>query len=290
MLKTKKILSVVLSFILIFGVLSTAASAAGTVINAAKINVDTNIAGVDADDYESYISILTTGLTFDDADDVAVFVYEKVDGSFEAFYGNFVADKTYSFGVYMRTEAGYTLADETRGYINGKECIISANSEYGIVIYNFEVTVGKSVTFPEPDYEGINKVEVTVDTDIAGMSASNYEEYISINTKGLAFGNAVYVADSNGNKFNGNFKAGETYYLQVILIPEKGYDLATKVDCIVNGEKVNCFVEESWSTDSFEFEHVIFDFEITVDAEEELSFFARIIKFFRDLFAKIFGA
>lgn len=288
MFKAKKVLSVILSFVMIFGVLSTAASAAVTVINTLKVNIDANIEGVNADDYESYINILTEGITFDDADDIAVFVYEKVDGEYADFHGNFIAGNKYSVSFYLITEAGYKLADGIRGYINDTECIIKANPDYGTVICTFDIVVGQTVNFPKPDYEGISKIDITVDTDIAGVKASDFKNCMTIGTKGLALNN-VYVTDSNRDEFNGNFKAGETYYFTLMLVPEKGYDLTTKVDCFVNGEKADSLVEESWVTDGPEFEHVFIDFEITVDAEEELSFFARIIQFFKDLFAKIFG-
>ena len=62
MLKIKKILAFALSLIMAFGVFTLSASAADTVIDTAEISFDTNVAGVDVDDfksdYESYIEIL----------------------------------------------------------------------------------------------------------------------------------------------------------------------------------------------------------------------------------------
>lgn len=294
MLKTKKILSVLLSLIMIFSVFSIAASAA-TEIKSINIQVEKNIAGMDADDFEEYFSVLTSGVDYDYYEGSPLFyVWEKVDGEFEDFHGKFVAGKTYSFSVYLEEKTGYNITDDTRVYINGVECVASAAGE-GIIVFPFRINVGKSVDFDSPVYDGISKAEVDFSTDIAGMKASDYKKYISILTEGLEFdeshgASAVYVTDSYGDEFTGKFVAGETYSVQVYMAPSDGYRLNTKVDCYVNGENVHSF-SESIKPDGYDerIEYVAFDYDFTVE-EKAPSFFELIIQFFLSLFSIFFGA
>ena len=146
----------------------------------------------------------------------------------------------------------------------------------------------------------INTAEIIIDTDIGSVDAGDYESYIEILTEGLEFEDnyndpAVFVYDSEGNDFCGEFKVGETYCLSVYLSPETEYCLAKDVAGYVNGEEVDTRVSYWIPGEEYGFvrvDYVLLQYELTVTEEaevEEPGFFARIIEFFRNLFAIIFG-
>ncbi len=302
MLKTKKILSVLLALVMMLGLFSVVASAA-VVVNEAEISIDTDIAGVDAEDYESYIDIYTDGLEFEDNyGDPAVFVEDYYG---DLYYGNFVEGETYYISVYLSAEPGYVLGDIDTAVVNGLEFDAYVDYwnpyDYLDVWYvetHFEITVGEELGYGTMSEE-IDTAEIDIYSDIAGLSAGDYYSYIDIYTDGLMFEDnygdpAVYVYDSNGDDFEGEFEAGETYYFYVYLAPMDGYYLADEVTGYVNGEEVNTRVDywmPGGDYGDLQVDFVELEYSVTVTGEpaEELGFFARILAFFRILFAILFG-
>ena len=151
-----------------------------------------------------------------------------------------------------------------------------------------------------PDSHKISKADINIREDIAGMSTSDYEEFIEILTEGLWFEDnygepGIYVEDSNEDYFEGEFVSGETYTFYVYLAPESGYKLANTVDGTVNGEEtetdVSCWMPGGEYGD-IKVDFVYFTFEITVTAPCEhmchkdgfLGFLWNIINFFYKLF------
>ncbi len=150
------------------------------------------------------------------------------------------------------------------------------------------------------DSHKISKADVNVRTDIAGMNAYDYEDYIEILTKGLEFEDnygdiAVYVYDSNDNDVYGEFVSGETYRIYLYLTPESGYKFANTVDGTVNGEEVETDVrywEPGGEYGDIQVDFVEFIFDITVTESCDhichqdgiLGFFWDIANFFCKLF------
>ncbi len=303
MTKTKKILSVLLSLVMMLGLFSVVASAA-VVVNETEVSVDFDIAGIDAENYEEYIDIHTEGLDFeDDYDGQAVFVY---DSEYEYFDGNFVEGETYYVDVYLTAKPGYVLGDIDTAVINGLdfEAYVDYWSPYDdldvyYVTFVFAITVGEGISY-ETAVEEINIAEIGIYSDIAGVDAEDYYSYIDIYSDGLMFEDnygdlGVYVYDSNGDSFYGEFVEGETYYFSVYLAPMEGYYLAYDVAGYVNGEEVDTRVDY-WNPGGeygdIQVDFVELEYSVTVTGEpevEELSFFARILAFFRILFAILFG-
>ncbi len=123
-----------------------------------------------------------------------------------------------------------------------------------------------------PDSHKISKADISVRRDIAGLNVYDYEDYIEILTEGLQFEDdygdpAVYVEDSDGEYFDGEFVSGETYTIFVYLSAESGYKLANTVDGTVNGEEVLTEVD-GWVPGGIYgdvgVKYVEFEFEITV--------------------------
>ena len=135
--------------------------------------------------------------------------------------------------------------------------------------------VSDEVEIGESNVDTTNKIleaDINVRTDIAGLNVYDYEDYIEILTEGLQFEDdygdpAVYVEDSDGEYFEGEFVSGETYTIYVYLSAESGYKLANTVDGTVNGEEVLTEVD-GWVPGGIygdvSVKYVEFEFEITV--------------------------
>ena len=135
--------------------------------------------------------------------------------------------------------------------------------------------ISDEVEIGESNVDTTNKIleaDISVRTDIAGLNVYDYEDYIEILTEGLQFEDdygdpAVYVEDSDGEYFEGEFVSGETYTIYVYLSAESGYKLANTVDGTVNGEEVLTEVD-GWVPGGIygdvEVDYVAFEFEITV--------------------------
>ena len=135
--------------------------------------------------------------------------------------------------------------------------------------------VSDEVEIGESDVDTTNKIleaDISFRTDIAGLNVYDYEDYIEILTEGLQFEDdygdpAVYVEDSDGEYFDGEFVSGETYTIFVYLSAESGYKLANTVDGTVNGEEVLTEVD-GWVPGGIYgdvgVKYVEFEFEITV--------------------------
>ncbi len=275
------------------------------IIDTAEIAIDNDLAGIDTDDYESYITILTEGLEFEDNyGDPGVFVFK----GFEEYEGEFEEGETYTVRVCLSAKDEYDIADEVSGKVNGydTEAYIyywAPDGEiYGDLVVEyieieFIIIVGEEFT---PDLNGklINSAEILFDTNIAGKPIEAYEEYIEIITENLNFEDnyedlAVYVYDSEGYDYYGNFKSGETYYITAFFSAEDGYMLANNISGKVNGEDVFTW-RGSWQPDEEIYgegvvvDYVALEFEITVDGEKEKpGFFDGIIQFFRNMYVKM---
>lgn len=290
-MKFRKTLSLILSFVFVFGMFSFSASAT-EVIYEASITMDSDIAGFSVSDYEEYITINTHGLEFEDNyDDPAVYVY---DSNGESFDGEFADGETYSFLVYMNALEGYELNDEINAWLNGESvnCSVDFWSPDGVDVYyveiEFEVTVGEPVVVPDR----VNSLSIDVNIK-DGTRVGDYTEYIEINTDGVTYDDNnqykcvfAYI-DGSELTYDDYFRAGTVYELYLEFTPEDGYWFGTNFDSVtVNGEEVTDYYVAYYFNEADEkvyYAEII----IEVEPEEDLSFIQRIIKFFTELFAKI---
>lgn len=292
----KKILSVALSLFMVFGVFSIFASAENVMVDTAEITIDTDIAGVSATDYESYITILTSGLEFEDNyGDPGVYIEDIYGGDFE---GDFVEGETYTLNIFLSAKEGYELADYVDSSVNGQAVDSYVDYWYPesdavyFVRIDVEITIGEDLFVDaddDADSDLIDEAEIEIGTDLAGYYVSDYDYYIDILTDNLEFEDnygdpAVFVYDEYGNEFTGEFRSGETYTFYVFLSAKPGYELADSVDCYVNGESVDSYVDCWYPEGDLEVEFVGFEFEVTVDGEREFNFFDFIRNFFLDLY------
>lgn len=295
MLKAKKILSVLLSFIMLFGTFSLVASAENSLVSEISLNVDIE-AGMTRTDYNDFVTILSDNIEFSEDFSNPVSVYSYDENVYFDDDDTFADDITYDVVVYLEVAEGFEI-DENIQYVtvNGKRSGVfyyEDTNEDGVIDYIavclYEIKVNE-----EPfSGEYIQKAEVEIETDIKGIRAKDYESYINILTSSLEFEDnygdpAVYVYDSNYNEFTGKFRSGETYYISLYLCAKSGSALDGYVDCFVNGEEVYSYVDCWYPNDDVKVEYVCLDTEITVDGEKEFSFFYSIADFFRNLIETI---
>lgn len=128
-------------------------------ITKADINIRTDIAGMDVNDYEDYIEILTEGLQFEDNyGDPGVFVYDITSGDEEEAY-SFENGRTYKIYVYLAPESGYKFANTVDGTVNGEETVTDIDywepgGEYGDIRVDYvELIVEITVNGEPPECE-----------------------------------------------------------------------------------------------------------------------------------------
>ena len=301
MLKLKKIIAIALSLVMAFCVFSVAANAANTSVALAEVAFDLDLAGVDADDYHEYVTVLTDGLDFEENyGDPGVFVDDVYGNS---FHGVFEDGETYFFYIYLTPETGYEFADIVEGKINGNDIDTYIDGWYpdsdtygDVYVPYVKLYYVVTVSYDAGDSEGevIETAEISIDTDLAGYYVEDYEYYINILSENLDFEDnyddpAVFVYDAYGTEYYGAFESGETYTVMVFLTPEYGYELADEVSGYVNGEEVNTYVGSWYPGVQYgdpEVDFVGLEFDVTVDGEKSFSFFDLIIEFFMDLYVK----
>lgn len=295
MLKTKKILSVLFSLVMMFCTFSVAAFAESNTVSAISIDVDIE-AGMTPNDIAEYVTINSEGLEFDDDDsNTPVSVYFSDSGDWLSQEVAFENDIAYDIYFYFKVSEGYEFDDSIKYVtINGKKTdnfyFYDSEDFRVITIYLYAFIINA-----EPYTDAmIEKAEITVDTNIAGTYINDYESYIDILTKELQFEDnygdlAVYVYDENGDRVVKQFKSGETYTLYVYLAPKDGKVLADYVEGYINGEEISVYTNYWYPGEDYgdiKVDYVEFNFELTVDGEKQFTIFERIINFFRNLFDK----
>lgn len=298
-MKFKRMLSLALALIFAFSAVTVVASAT-SVVDEASITFDFDIAGIDADNYEEYITINTAGLEFEDNyGDPAVYVE---DSSGEDFTGTFEDGETYSFYIYLSALDGYELGEIDTATVNGQElyAYISWWSPDEVEVYyvaiEFDAVIGENGGFGEDFYEGAKVTEVSIDVDIeAGTKVGDWTDYVIINTDGVTYDDdnqypGVYVyCDGESVENYEYFKAGKTYEVYIELTPAEGYWFGYNFNSVtVNGEEVSdYYIDTYYNEADEEVQYAEIYLEIDVEGEEELSVFQRIINFFIGIFESI---
>ena len=299
MLKSKKIMSVLLSLIMAFGVFSIAAFAESTLISEITVDIDIE-AGMTLADIGEFVIIKSDGLELDDDDgSAAMYVYHSQDGADFTDEDVFENDVAYNITLFLKPSAGYEFDDSIKYVtVNGRKTdkftIDSYEGHNSVIIYT-GISLENFIINEEPYTKSyIEKAEIEFNTDIKGVSVNDYESYITILTENLEFEDnygdlAVYVYDSKGNEVTNTFKSGETYTVYVYLTANNGYKLSGYVEGSVNGEEVGTYVSAWWPDEEYGVgfvEYVELEYTFTVDGEKEFNIFESIINFFRNLFEK----
>ncbi len=300
MLKAKKILSVLLSFIMVFGVFSIAAFAESTLIREITVDIDIE-AGMTLADIGEFVIIKSDGLELDDDDgSAAMFVnYTEEEVSVEFTDEDvFENDVAYTISLFLKPSAGYEFDDNIKYVtVNGRKTdnfSIDTYEGYNSVIIYAGIFLENFIINEEPYTKSyIEKAEIEFSTDIKGVSVDDYESYIKILTENLEFEDnygdlAVYAYNSKGNEVT-KYKSGETYTVYVYLAANNGYKLSGYVEGFVNGEEVGTYVSGWWPDEEYGVglvEYVELEYTFTVDGEKEFNLFESIINFFRNLFEK----
>lgn len=295
MLKTQKILSVLMSLIMIFGTFSLAAFAENSVISDVSIDLDID-AGMFTDDIGEFLTINTEGLVPDaDEGSSPITVYFADDSDYLNHDEPFENDVLYDVYIYLRPVEGYEF-DASMKYvtvdgIKTEEFYLGDSDDDGIndyiAIYLYEYKINAAPVTEEY----VEKAEVNVDFDIGGLKVKNYNKFIEILTESLEFEDnygdlALYVYDENYDYFEGRFEVGETYHFSLYLAPKNGYVLPGYVEGYVNGEEVDSYVDYWMPDEETVVDYVGLEFDVTVEEAREMSIFERIANFFSDLFEK----
>ncbi|MBQ8026775.1 MAG: hypothetical protein IJ261_01510 [Clostridia bacterium] len=265
MKKTKRILAVVMSF-LIMAVVPLNAFAA-KLVDTIDLTVEVD-PGMKMEDYENYVTINTPGVTF--SDEAHVFVTEIYEE--ESYYPStdyFELGCVYEIIIILDVTDGYVFAEREDDFksvtVNGEDVYFEAyiNEEYiETDYYAIYATVEMDNT--------VTDIELAVNP-IAGYIIDDYYRYVQINSMGVVFEETldygVIVTDAQGGDPFDYFVA-EEYALEICLTPAPGCEF-TKDDegniqlenVTVNGEDVE-YTAHIESNRGY-FEYVIIKLNIT---------------------------
>ncbi len=323
MKKLTKLMSVLLSLVLTLSVFALSASAADVeYVDYAEILIDTDIAGVNVEDYYDYITILSPELQFeDDYDEPAVYV-ENLDD--EYVEGEFEEGETYLISVFLSCNNGYDFYENENGetdfyaLVNGVEpdyCQVDWWNPYsdlddetaaaGIVVYYVElvfyITVGEDF-----GYEVIDRIDIDIDIQ-PGTIIGDYYDYITINSDNLYYDDefgyqtvyACYDYDNNNDiDLDAAYEAGTIYDIDLYFGAGEGYYISDYAEVYINGELFDGYYNAAFDYDSdgeFEYSYLnieLYDY-LVEESEEELTFWQKIVNFFTNIFdsiANFFGS
>ena len=327
MKKLTKFMSVLLSVVLTLSVFAKSASAYADIEYAdyAEILVDTDIAGLRAEDYYDFITILSPEFQFeDDYDEPAVYV-ECSDG--EYLEDEFEEGETYLITLFLSCNAGYSFYPEDEygerdfdALVNRVEpvyCRVDFMNRYGDDYFHgadiaecaelkFYITVGEDF-----GYKVIDKIDIDIDIQ-PGALIGDYYDYITINTDNLYYDDefgykTVYVyydVDDYGDSLDDDvaYESGTVYDIDLYFGAAEGYYISDYAEVYINGELFEGYYNASFDYDAegeFEYSYLnieLYDY-LVEGTEEELTFWQRIVNFFTGIFdaianffSSIFGA
>lgn len=311
----KKTLSIILSFIMVFGIFGLNAFAAAetatdvpsdTVIKEIDLTFDFDIGGKNVLDYEDYTTINTPGIEFEDNYDGIGVVAVPIEG---VETEKFIEGEVYNVSFYLTPKEGYVLplGEDVKAVVNGEEydCETYVSEQYDEEAEDYvevptchiyiAVVIGPKGGFAYGKTSKLIK-EISIDiAPVAGMTVADWEEYIKINTPNLGFddengypGAFVYNEDFAQLPNDYIFVAGERYYIEAQLKPEMGYCFPFNgLDKVtVNGEETIDYYVDSYYNDDY----IFIDF-VSVSGSEvatgENTFFDSTSNYFTLLFARI---
>ncbi len=273
MKNTKRILSVVLSF-LIMAIVPLNAFAAKTV-DTIDLTVDVE-PGMMMEDYEDYVTINTPGVTF--SDEVHVFISEIIEEEGYAPYTDyFEPGCVYEIIIILDVADGYVFADREVDFesvtVNGEEVYFEEYLDEGYIetgCYAVYTTVEMDNT--------VTEIDITVNP-VTGYLIDDYYRYVHINSMGVEFeetlDRGVNVTDSIGGDPL-NYFVEEEYVLEICLTPAFGCEFAKDDEgnillesVTLNGEAVEytAHIEDSRGY----FEYIIINLNITPAEKEAIT-------------------
>ncbi|MBO5410586.1 MAG: hypothetical protein J6A60_04945 [Clostridia bacterium] len=306
----KKILSVILSLLIVCGVFSvnafaaveTATDAPSPMITGIDLTIDFNIGGKKVDDYKNYITINTAGLEFEESDETSAVLASRLYS--QTTDENYFEGEIYGMGIYLTTADGYyfPIGEEVTATVNGTEVLCEtgtyfADEETEIPYAYILVTaiIGKNGKIVEGKTDKLIR-EISIDVEpVAGMTVGEWKDFVTLNTDNIRFndieglkGVYVYNADYVSLPDYYVFVAGEEYIIEVEVVADAGYcfPFAGLDKLIINGEESEDYSIYTYTEDGVEF--IEFVAAVTVSVPEgENSVFDHIINFFAEIAANI---
>ncbi len=306
----KKILSVILSLLIVCGVFSVNAFAAvetttdapSPLITEIDLTIDFNIGGKKVDDYKNYIIINTAGLKFEESDDTSAVLASRLYSQMTD--ENYFEGEIYGMGIYLTPTDGFyfPVGEEVTATVNGTEVLCETGTyftedeteiPYAYILVN--AIIGKNGKIVEGKTDKLIR-EISIDVEpVAGMTVGEWENYVTINTDNVTFSNidslkGVYVYNAEYLPLPDNyvFVAGEEYIVEVDMVAENGYcfPFAGLDKLIVNGEESEDYSIYTYSDDGVEYIELVSAVAVSVP-EGENSVFDYIINFFAEISANI---
>ena len=242
----RRLLAVFLSAVFI---LSAAVIAdAEYLIDRIDFRVNSNIAGLTYVKYDRIFSVENEGFYY---------LYSPVYGSAltaykdgRSFSGRFEDGEEYLLNMNVFYPGEMPVSEDLKIYANGQQ-LSYEKSEYRIV-YNPDTDrtlIGISFSIVPDDPKVINGLRLDVRTDIAGLTAGDYEEIITAELLGTDYicdpkskiRFFVYENDQareSGQNYIGRLAGGKTYRLSIEFEYPYSYDWSSKAEVTVNGENL----------------------------------------------------
>lgn len=261
MKKVKRILAVIMSAVVLLCSMSIGSFAASGI---QSVDISMNVgSGVDVENWQSYLTVNTSGVkVIDSEDSYRFFVF---DGDYSQTQGEFETGGEYFFEFALEVEDGYCLPDSEFEFdgvtINGESAEYYLwyedlpNGNDVIFVYYYLALVGP-----------VSVIDLSIDV-YNGMTKANYYEYIDLNSNGLYFyyGNfhPVNIIDSEGNSVD-VFESGEEYTVEIFFEPKDGCYFAKDdtgafvMDSVtVNGEDADFYIDSYTTNGYYEYIKVV---------------------------------
>lgn len=249
MKKTKRIIAVVISVLMLVGAIPLTAFAATTVTDV-DLSLDVQ-PGTRMENYEEYITVNSQGVEFCDDFGTTVAISEIYEEEFywpSTEYFNYGCD--YEIKVLLSAKDGYTLPAKEGQMntvtVNGEEVFFEIVTEENLDGGETTVIVVYATVIMD---KTISDVALTL-APVADYSIEDYYRYVSIDSLGVDFeetlDSGVIVTDSLGNDPYYYFIADEEYTFEICLTPAWGCEFAKDEEgnislgeVTVNGEAVD---------------------------------------------------
>ncbi len=253
----KRILSLILTVVMLLGAMPLCASAESTQINEISFEFDLQaVIGKKFDEYTEFVKILSPNIHFEPDPQYSSLMFYNPDTG-EQVRDEIVEGEEYGVALNLYPADGYRLKGECRVVINGRELI--QYSQYEITT-EYEDTNSRMIFFgiiagEEIEYKKIDSVSLEFDSvACAGKTPSNYSDIVTINSEHLSF--VDYEADLNGDGKNEHLyafnvyhtdgtalaageamKAGEEYIADIYMVADFGYYMIASE--LVEGIEIN---------------------------------------------------
>ncbi len=251
----KRILSIVLAVVMLFGAMPLCASAESTQID--KISIEFDLHGVIGKkfyEYADFVKILTPNIHFEpDPQYSSLMFFNSETG--EPVRDEIIEGEKYGVCLNLYPADGYRIEGESQVTINGRDLI--QFSQYEITT-EYENTNSRMIMFgiiagEEFEYKKIDSVSLNFDSvTCAGKTADDYSDIVTINSEHLNF--VDYEADLDGDGTNEPLyalniyhtdgtalargeamKAGEEYTAYIYTVADFGYYMvASEFDIEIN--------------------------------------------------------